>query len=240
MKKFSRQLKSERSVALIITLAILAMVAFGAHIGNEDVYREGIAAITPRDIAYARDLGYVVKLLAIARQAGGEIEVRVHPGLLPAAHPLAAVHDEMNAIMIDGDPVGPVVLEGRGAGGGPTASAVIGDIIDAVRNLRRGAGVRVVFQETDRRAIREISEIVVPYCVFLEVADRPGSFAQVASAFAAEEVSIASIVQKNRGVTADVVLETHEAREASMQRVLRRLRATQNVPSIHAVLRIAT
>lgn len=220
-------------------LAILASLAFGCRVTGDDVYREGISGLTQRDIAYARELGYAVKLLAIARFEGGAVEARVHPGLLPMAHPLAGVADELNAVMIDGDPVGPVVLEGRGAGGGPTASAVVGDVIDAARNIRRGAGGRLGRQEFPRRPIREIADIVVPYCVLLEVSDRPGVFAKVAGAFGDEGVSIASIVQKSRGVTADAVLVTHEAREASMQRVLARLKALDAVASVHAVLRIA-
>lgn len=220
-------------------LAILASAAFRSRVAGEDVYREGIGGITHRDITYARDLGYVVKLLAIARQADGAVEARVHPALLPADHPLAGVADELNAVMIEGDPVGPIVLEGRGAGGGPTASAVVGDVIDAARNLRVGARGRLGHAGYRQCPIREIAEIVVPYCVFLEVADRPGVFARVAAAFGDEQVSIASIVQKSRGVTADVVLVTHEAPEASMQRVLGRLRALNVVTSIHAVLRIA-
>ncbi|MDR7421457.1 MAG: homoserine dehydrogenase [Armatimonadota bacterium] len=220
-------------------LAILATVAFGARVVDEDVYREGISRITARDIAYARELGYAVKLLAVARQSDGGIEARVHPALLPTDHPLAAVNEEFNAIMIEGDPVGPVVLEGRGAGGGPTASAVVGDIVDAARNRWRGACGRLAWGGAVRRPVLEIEEIVVPYCAFLEVADRPGVFARVAAAFGDEAVSIASIVQKSRGETADVVLLTHEAREAAMQRVLRRLRALDVVAAIHAVLRIA-
>ena len=220
-------------------LAILATAAFGSRVVGNDVYREGISGITARDIAYARDLGYVVKLLAIARDAGGAIEARVHPALLPRSHPLATVTEELNAVMIDGDPVGPVVLEGRGAGGGPTASAVAGDVIDAARNLRSGHRGRIPHISTSPRPIMDIVGIVVPYCVFLEVADRPGVFARVAAIFGEEGVSIDSIVQKSRGVTADVVLVTHDAREAEMQRVLARLRATDVVTSVHTVLRIA-
>jgi homoserine dehydrogenase len=220
-------------------LAILATVAFGARVAGDDVYREGISGITQRDILYARELGYVVKLLAIARLGESAIEVRVHPALLPLTHPLAGVADELNAVMLEGDPVGPIVLIGRGAGGGPTASAVVGDLIDAARNLRCGAGGRLGHQELLRRPIREMAETVVSYCAFLEVTDRPGVFAQVAAAFGDEGVSIASIVQKSRGVTADVVLVTHEAREAAMQGVLGRLRRLDVVASIHAVLRIA-
>lgn len=220
-------------------LAILASSAFASRVAGADVFREGISGITTREIAYARDIGYVVKLLAIAREVDGAIEARVHPALLPAGHPLAAVNDELNAVMIEGDPVGPVVLEGLGAGGGPTASAVVGDVIDAARNLRRGAAGRVEHTGFRRRPISEISEVVLAYCVFLEVTDRPGVFARVASAFGEEQVSIASIVQRSRGVTADVSLVTHEAQEAAMQRVLVRLRSLDVVAGVHAVLRIA-
>jgi homoserine dehydrogenase len=220
-------------------LAILATAAFGSRVVDEDVYREGISRITPRDIAYARDLGYVVKLLAVAREVDGVIEARVHPALLPIDHPLAAVNEEFNAIMVHGDPVGPVVFEGRGAGGGPTSSAVVGDVVDAARNHWRGAHGRLVWVGAAPRPVLEIAEITVPYCTFLEVVDQPNVFARVAGAFGEEGVSIASIVQKSRGQTADVVLVTHEAREAAMQRVLRRLRALEVVAAIHAVLRIA-
>jgi homoserine dehydrogenase len=220
-------------------LAILASVAFNSRVVSADVYREGISGITPRVIGYARDMGYVVKLLAIARHADGAIEARVHPALLPAAHPLAGVNDELNAVLIDGDPVGLVMLEGRGAGGGPTASAVVGDVIDAARNLRTGASGRLGRGSRQHHPIKEMSEAVLPYCVSLEVVDRPGVFARVAAAFGDEQVSIASIVQKSRGVTADVVLLTHEAPEAALQRVVDRLRALDVVAAVHATLRIA-
>jgi homoserine dehydrogenase len=220
-------------------LAILASVAFESRVVSADVYREGISAITPRVIGYAREMGYVIKLLAIARCADGAIEARVHPALLPATHPLAGVADELNAVLIEGDPVGLVVLEGRGAGGGPTASAVVGDVIDAARNLRTGARGRLGTGLRQHYAIREISEAVLAYCVSLEVSDRPGVFARVAAAFGDEQVSIASIVQKSRGVTADVVLLTHEAPEAAMQRVVARLRALDVVAAVHATLRLA-
>jgi homoserine dehydrogenase len=220
-------------------LAIMASVAFNSRVVSADVYREGISGVTPRIIGYAREMGYAVKLLAIARQTDGGIEARVHPALLPAAHPLAGVKDELNAVLIEGDPVGQVMLEGRGAGGGPTASAVVGDVIDAARNLRTGATGRLAPGPREHHAIKEMAEAVLPYCVSLEVADRPGVFARVAAAFGDEQVSIASIVQKSRGVTADVVLLTHDAPEAAMQRVVARLRALDVVAAVHATVRLA-
>ncbi|MGQ0551358.1 MAG: homoserine dehydrogenase, partial [Armatimonadota bacterium] len=220
-------------------LAILASVAFNSRVSGADVYREGIGAVTPRIIGYARELGYAVKLLAIARQVDGAIEARVHPALLPVGHPLATVMDELNAVLIEGDPVGLVVLEGRGAGGGPTASAVIGDLIDAVRNRSAGAAGRLGFIAGVRLPIREMTDAVLEYCISLEVIDRPGVFARVAAAFGDEQVSIASIVQKSRGPTADVVLVTHETPEAALVRVIARLRALDVVAAVPAVLRIA-
>lgn len=220
-------------------LAILASAAFDSRVVSADVYREGVASITPRVIAYAREMGYVVKLLAIARNLDGSIEARVHPALLPEAHPLAGVRRELNAVLIEADPAGPIVLEGRGAGGGPTASAVVGDLIDAARNLRAGARNRLVGGAARRRPVKEMADVILPYCVSLVVADRPGVFARVAAAFGEEQVSIASIVQKSRGVTADVVLVTHEAAEAAMRRTLARLHRMDVVADVHAVLRIA-
>jgi len=220
-------------------LAILASVAFGCRLTSADVYREGIGDITPRVIAYGRDLGYVVKLLAIARDDGGAIEARVHPALVPADHPLAGVGDEVNAVLIEADPVGRLLLEGRGAGGGPTASAVLGDLIDVARNLRTGAAGRLGGLPPRTVPVREMADVVGPYCVALEVVDRPGVFARVAAVFGDEQVSMASIVQKSRGVTADVVLVTHEASEAAMRRVLERVRTLEVVRSVHAALRIA-
>ncbi|MDR7536228.1 MAG: homoserine dehydrogenase [Armatimonadota bacterium] len=220
-------------------LAILASVAFGCRVTSADVYREGIGEVTPRMIAYSRELGYVVKPLAIARNDGGAVEVRVHPALLPAHHPLAGVGDEVNAVLIEADPVGLLMLEGPGAGGGPTASAVLGDVVDVARNLRAGAAGRLGGMPRRRLPLREVADTVLPYCVAMEVADRPGVFARVAAAFGDEQVSIASIVQKSRGVTADVVLVTHEAPEAAMRRVIGRLRQLDVVRSVHAALRIA-
>ena len=220
-------------------LAILASAAFDSRVVSADVYREGVANITPRVITYAREMGYVVKLLAIARSVEGAIEARVHPALLPEAHPLAGVGHEMNAVLIEAEPAGPIVLEGRGAGGGPTASAVVGDLIDVARNMRAGASNRIKGSSGHRRPVKEMADVVLPYCVSLVVADRPGVFAQVAGAFGEERVSIASIVQKSRGVTADVVLVTHEAPEAAMRRTLARLHRLNVVTDVHAVLRIA-
>ena len=133
-----------------------------------DVYREGIREITDRDIASARDLGYVVKLLAVAEQRDGEVGVRVHPAMLPTHHPLASVRESFNALFIEGDAVGEVMLYGRGAGGDPTASAVLGDVIDAVKNLASGGpGARL--GRLTRRPIRPIDEVESQFYLLMEV-----------------------------------------------------------------------
>jgi homoserine dehydrogenase len=219
-------------------LAILASVAFNSHITVHDVYREGIGRVSARDIAYAREMGFGIKLLAIGRNQDEQIEVRVHPALLPLDHPLALVADEFNAVLVEGRDLGPVVFSGRGAGGAPTAAAIVADVIDCVRNLRAGARARVQPVRLPARRIRSIDDVVRPQFVSLQVTDRPGVFAIVASIFGEEHVSIASIVQKSRGAVADVVLVTHATPEKAMRRVLHRLGALDVVKAINNCIRV--
>ena len=219
-------------------LAILASVAFDARILLGDVYREGITRITPLDFEYARELGYTIKLLAIGREHEGAVEVRVHPALIPIGHPLARVADEFNAVMVEGPRLGQVVFSGRGAGGGPTAVAVAGDVIDIARRLQAGAPRALSRAGRVARPVRSIEEVTLPYYLSLQVTDRPGVFARVAGVFGEEQVSIASIVQKSRGPVADVVLVTHDAPERSVRRVLARLRRMGVVKAISNVIRV--
>lgn len=219
-------------------LAILAMVAFRSQVVAADVYREGITRITPRDFEHARELGFSIKLLAIARDRDGEIELRVHPALIPEQHPLALVPDEFNAVMVEGEGLGSVVFSGRGAGGEPTAAAVVGDIIDLVMRTSRGTRGRTGVSLLTARRVRPIEEVVLPFYVSMQVTDRPGVFAKVASVFGEEQVSIASIVQKSRGAVADVVLVTHDAPERAVRRVLDRLGELDVVKSINNVIRV--
>lgn len=219
-------------------LAILASVAFNTRVTNGDVYREGITRITPRDIEYARELGFEIKLLAIGRNRNGEVETRVHPALIPLSHPLAQVSDEFNAVMVEGTGLGEVVFSGRGAGGAPTAVAVVGDVIDIARDLQAGARGGLGWSFTAAKRVRPIDEITLPYYLSLQVTDRPGVFARVAFVFGEEQVSIASIVQKSRGEVADVVLVTHDASEKSIRRVLDRLRGMDVVKAINNVIRV--
>lgn len=219
-------------------LAIVASVAFGCQLTNGDVYREGIADITLKDIAFAKELGFAIKLLAVARNRDGEIEARVHPALIPLSHPLATVPDEFNAVLVDGPGLGPVIFSGRGAGGAPTAVAVVGDIVDIATRLRLGIRGRAGVGHLVPTRVRPIEDVALPYYLSLQVIDRPGVFARVAAIFGEEQVSIASIVQKSRGEVADVVLVTHDTPERAVRRVLARLREMEVVKAIPNVIRV--
>jgi homoserine dehydrogenase len=217
--------------------AIVATVAFGAQVVSDDVPREGIEAITADDIASARDLGYAVKLLAIAEEAGGSVSVRVHPAMVPLAHPLASVRDSFNAIFIEGAAVGQLMLYGRGAGGNPTASAVLGDLIDAARNLvggSRGATIGTLV----RKPIRPSAEIEARFYVAMEVADRPGVLAQIAGVFGRHGVSIESVRQRGLEAEAKLTVVTHLAREGEITSVLEEIRKLDAVDGVTSVIRV--
>lgn len=219
-------------------LAILASVAFHCQITSNDVFREGVRSITPRDFAYAKELGYGIKLLAIARKHNGDVEARVHPALVPLDHPLAQVPDEYNAVLVEGVNVGRVVFSGLGAGGTPTATAVVGDIITVAKDLVAGVRGRSPIGTPVPARVRPIEDVAVPYYLSLQVVDRPGVFARVATVIGEEQVSIASIVQKSRSEIADAILVTHDAPGRAVQRVLARLRALDVVKAIPNVIRV--
>jgi homoserine dehydrogenase len=217
--------------------AILASIAFDARVVAGDVYREGITAVSEVDIAHARRMGYVVKLLAIAEDDGEAIGVRVHPALVPAAHPLASVRESFNAVFVQGDAVGDLMFYGRGAGSLPTASAVLGDIVTVGRSLlsteRPGGGFPAA-----RRPIRPFDETVVQYYVLLDVADEPGVLAGVASAFGDHSVSIKSVWQDGEGDHAQLLLITHASRERDVQATLHDLRELPSVRDVASVMRV--
>jgi homoserine dehydrogenase len=216
--------------------AIMASVAFGARVVAGDVYHEGISRITPDDIAVADRLGYVVKLLAICERVDGEVAVRVHPAMVPRAHPLASVRDSYNAVFVEGDAVGHLMFYGRGAGGRPTASAVLGDLIDAAVNLRHDThGPTGTFART---RIRPMDETTAEYYLPLEVADRPGVLHAVTGVFAKHDVSIRTAEQEGRGDEAQLVFITHEAREADVQATRRDLRDLEVVKRVGGLLRV--
>jgi homoserine dehydrogenase len=217
--------------------AIIATIAFGARVGADDVYREGIADVTPDDIGSAAILGYTVKLLAVAEEIEGGVAVRVHPAMVPQHHPLATVRDAFNAVFIEGEAVGELMLYGRGAGGGPTASAVLGDLIDAVKNLI-GGGKGATIGELSDRPVRAIDEVESQFYLLLEVADRPGVLAVIAQEFGRHDVSIKSMEQRGIGDDERLVFITHRARESALAATLDSLRHVDVVHRVGSVLRV--
>ncbi|HEX9774290.1 MAG TPA: homoserine dehydrogenase [Actinomycetota bacterium] len=217
--------------------AILASIAFNARVVAGDVYREGIADITARDIAFAKRLGYTVKLLAIAEEQDGEIAARVHPAMIPETHPLAAVRENMNAVFVVGERVGELMFYGQGAGGGPTGSSVVGDVVDVARNIitgGRGPGCTCY----EDKPVRPIEGMYSQYYILLNVADEPGVLATVAHAFGDNNVSISSVWQEGSADEAQLVMITHRALEQDLQATLTRLRTTPQVSAIESVMRV--
>ncbi len=219
--------------------AIIASIAFGASVTAGDVHHEGIAGITENDIAFAARMGFVIKLLAVAEQADtGEIGVRVHPAMVPVEHPLASVRESFNAVFVEGASVGDLMFYGRGAGGSPTASAILGDLIDAALNRHRGSHATVGQLGTAR--IRPIDDVESAYYLNVEVLDRPGVLAQVAGVFGEHRVSIRSMEQEGLGDEARLIFITHRAREADVQATLADLRQLEAVDRIGSVLRVVS
>jgi homoserine dehydrogenase len=221
-------------------IAILATIAFGLRVGADDVHREGISGVRADDIAYAGRAGFVIKLLAVAEAfaAGSEPElgVRVHPVLLPDTHPLASVRDSFNAVFVEGASVGDLMFYGRGAGGDPTASAVLGDVVDAALNRQRGTHATIGNIGGGR--IRPIDELSCEYYLSIDTVDRPGVLAAVAGVFGEHDVSIASMEQEGRGDAARIVFITHLARERDMQATVAALRDLDGVRNINSLLRV--
>jgi len=216
--------------------AIIATVAFGVRVVAGDVYNEGISGVTPADIAFAGRLGYVVKLLAIAEADDHGVAVRVHPAMVPKEHPLASVRESFNAVFIEGAAVGDLMLYGRGAGGRPTASAVLGDVIDAAANRR--SGTHAGLGSLGKAHIRPIDELSSEYYVALEVVDRPGVLAEVAGVFGQHDISILQVWQEGLGADARLILTTHGAVERDMQATLREVRDLKVVDRVGALLRV--
>ncbi|HEX3900166.1 MAG TPA: homoserine dehydrogenase [Mycobacteriales bacterium] len=222
--------------------AILASLAFHTRVSIGDVYREGITKITASDIASAREMNGVVKLLAIAERGPDHsgrdsIGVRVHPAIVPLSHPLAGVRDAYNAVFVEAVAAGQLMFYGRGAGGAPTASAVLGDLVAVCRNHlsgARGAG------DSSYAAlpIRPMGETVTRYHVSLDVADKAGVLASVAQAFAAHDVSIQTVRQEGHGDDASLVIATHEASDAALSATVEDLRGFDTVRDVASVMRV--
>jgi homoserine dehydrogenase len=217
--------------------AILASIAFHTEVTADDVYREGILSVTAADIASARAFGCVVKLLAICERANGGISARVHPAMIPRTHPLAAVREAYNAVFVEAESAGRLMFYGAGAGGQPTASAVLGDTVAIARNL--AAGLRGTDSSTYAHLpLVPIGEARTSYYVQLDVADRPGVLAPVADAFAQQGVSIKAMRQEGRGDDANLIIMTHVAREAALARTVAVLGAMEAVRNVDSVMRV--
>ncbi len=223
-------------------LAILASLAFDTHVPLERIHCEGISGIALTDIEIARELGYTVKLLAVAKAVGERVEARVHPTMIPARHLLATVGDAFNAIYIRGDAVGPTLYYGAGAGSLPTASAVVGDLVTLARSLQGGEGgfppLRIGLEQ--ERSIVPMEDVSCPYYIRFMSPDRPGVLAAISGVLATHEISIASVIQRGRreGGAVPIVMMTHEAREASVRRALEGIRDLDVVTSPPALIRV--
>ncbi|MCP3676890.1 MAG: homoserine dehydrogenase [Deltaproteobacteria bacterium] len=208
-------------------LAILVNLAYGASVGLDDIYTEGISGITPLDIQFAGEFGYRIKLLAIAKEIGGKVEMRVHPTMIPCDHPLATVEGVYNAVHLVGSAVGSVILYGKGAGMMPTASAVVGDVIDICRNMRMGVTGRIAplsyLQENIKPIeLKKVDELDVPYYLRFSAIDRPGVLSKIAGVLGGYNISIASVIQKGRrvGDAVPLVIKTHHAKEWELMSAL--------------------
>jgi homoserine dehydrogenase len=217
--------------------AILASLAFHSRVGAADVHREGITEVTAADMASAKAMGCTIKLLCIAARIDDSVSVRVHPAMIPRSHPLASVGDAFNAVFVEAEAAGQLMFYGRGAGGAPTASAVLGDLVAVSRN--RLAGVRAASESRYADLpIRPMGEAVTRYHISLDVADRAGVLAAVAGVFAKHDVSIATVRQSGRGDEAVLVIVTHAAPDAALAATVRELQQLDIVRSIASVLRV--
>jgi homoserine dehydrogenase len=219
-------------------ISIIASIAFGANVVAGDVYSEGITKITAADIAIAHRLGYAVKLLAIAEleKSSGSVSVRVHPAMVPHHHPLASVRDAFNAVVVDGEASGSLMFYGRGAGGDPTASSVLGDVIDAAINLNKGA--HATLGVLTKAKLLPMAQTSCEYLIPLEVADKPGVLHAVTGIFANNNVSIRAAEQDGIGSGARLVFLTHMANEAAVQACIAQLRNLDVVMHVGALLRV--
>ena len=222
-------------------LTILASLAFQTRVSHQSVHREGISRLTVNDFRYARELGYAIKLMAIAKREGAEVEARVHPVLIPQDMPLAKVDGVFNAVELEGDLVGKVLFHGRGAGAMPTTSAVLGDVLEVAWGLA-GANTPASSVPMDSETTtRSISDLVTRYYIRMTVEDRSGVLAQMATILGSLRISIASVIQKEadpQAQTAELVITTHPSRERDVQQALEELEKLEVVKEIGNFLRV--
>ena len=226
-------------------LCILLSLCFGTCVDFKDIHTEGITSISAIDINFARDFGYKIKLLAIGKKDGDRIEARVHPTMIPVNYPLADVDGAFNAIRLTGDFVGPVMLYGRGAGMNPTASAVVGDVLEISRNIMAGIGRRTsplgyLDERVKSLSIKPIGEIVSKYYLRFSVVDKPGVLARIAGELGRNSISIESMIQTARSAqeSVPIVIMTHEAREMDVRSALQEIDSFDFIREKSNVIRI--
>lgn len=218
--------------------AILAGLAFHTRVTSRDVYCEGISKISARDVAVAREMDHVIKLLAIAElTTDNQVSVRVHPTLISRHHPLASVRNAFNAVFVEAESAGELMFYGRGAGGAPTASAILGDVIAIARNKTRGGEGHGESDYADI-SIAPIDNVKSRYLIRLDVADKPGVLATVAQLFASNNVSIETVRQSGRGNSAELIVATHSAPESSLKKTVAELAKSDVVKGVESVLHI--
>ena len=222
--------------------AILARLAFHTqNVTAADVHREGITGVSAADIAGAREMGCVVKLLAICQRSedGESVGVRVHPVMLPLEHPLATVKEAYNAVFVEAESAGRLMFYGAGAGGVPTASAILGDLVAVVRNRLANTSVGEGAHDAGL-PVHDMGETITSYHVALDVADRPGVLSKVAEIFADHDVSIRNVRQEGSGDDAQLVLVSHPAPDAALRSTVERLRGHEMVREVAGVMRVET
>lgn len=226
-------------------LALLVALCFGTRVNFPDVYTEGISHISAVDIDFAKQMGYKIKLLAIGKLEDGQVEARVHPTMIPVDYPLAQVDGVFNAVRLVGDFVGPVTLQGAGAGMDATASAVMGDVMSLGRNILKGISTRSPLmgycpESIAELTVRPMAEIVAPYYLRFAVKDKPGVLAQIAGVLGKYDISIASMIQPERkeGLSVPVVLVTHDALEANIMKALSEIDSLEIIQEKSHLIRI--
>jgi len=222
-------------------LTILATLAFHLQVRVEDIYCEGITRLQAKDFRYAQELGYAIKLLAIARRDDSSLQVRVHPVWVPQDHLLAKVDGAFNAVEIEGDLVGRVVFHGQGAGPLPTSSAVVGDVVEVARRIAAGSTATPVTRLDEDLTILPVNQVETRYYIRLNVADQAGVLAQMARILGDHNISIASVIQKDAdpvAQTAEIVIMTHPAVESAVQRALRQVGGLSVVREVNNLIRV--
>jgi len=225
----------------VYKLAIMAMLAFQTEVKPENIFREGITHLEARDFKYAAELGFVIKLLAIAKESGGDIELRVHPVFLPEENFLANVDGVFNAVLTTGDLVGDVIFSGQGAGPAPTSSAVVADVLAAAQDVASGVGNRMRWRLGGGKRLLPMEDVVTRYYFRLNVADKPGVLAHIAGIFGDNTISIASVIQKEVDESteaAEVVIMTHPAKESAVRKAVGALKRLDSIKAVNNFIRV--